>query len=981
MRDNGPVTNREIEIADGELLVSKTDTAGRITFVNAAFVAISGFAEAELLGQPHNIIRHPDMPKAAFADLWETVKSGRPWEGIVKNRCKNGHHYWVRANVTPAIEDGQVTGYISIRSKPSRGDIAAAEALYENLRRGASAGVGLRGGLVQTTGIVAGAHRWIDSIRGRLMLVFAVMLMLQLVIGLVGNRGINNEHGRLAELNTQAVQHLRGLKIISDAYAVFIVDASHKVRNGNFTWDEGIHSIERAKIDIAKEWTAFTGAATEVDEKENIAKLSHLIAPADQTVADLLAAMRAKDRAKLDDLVKSQLYQTIDPVTEVISNLTDIQIGHGPRFLAESAAEFRLIFWLQVAIGLVGLILTLWSGWWLSETVRAPLRAMRAAFDAIVAQRYEQRIEMTRLREFQGIFGQLRATRAKLAFNAEERQTLDAKAKAETRSRLLETIQAVEADMVSTWQGVEQSSQRVATGMRRLGSAMGQVRDNAVSLSAVAVQTSANAQNVAAATEELGASGDEIARQAALSSQVVVRAVSSAREAERAVEHMAEATTEIQQVVGLIADIAAQTNLLALNATIEAARAGDAGKGFAVVAGEVKSLSTQTRNATDDIAQRITAVQQAVTGSVEGIRAVIRVVEEINQAAAVTAEAVTQQSSASAEIGRNADESAVGATRVSTSVTRISQEIDDASLVADEVQAGVQDSQQAFGALRNRMLTTLRQSITGDRRILDRIPTDLPVQVTMGGEVHAVRLLDISHDGGLLSKTDDLVFEPGLLIMVDIPGLDVLKGRVVGASDQGIHLNFEGTPTVMEKLAAFVQKLTDQESRFIKGAQEAAGRIGSILEKAVRDGQIKEDDLFSNNLTLVPGTNPHQYTSPFNELTDRLFPPVQEEMLAMDPAVQFCAAVNSAGYLPTHNKKYSEPHRMGERDWNMAHSRHRRLFDDNAGLAAARNPRPFLIQSYLRDMGAGQMVRLMEVDAPIQVNGRQWGNVRLAYRK
>src|SRR5512145_1170855 len=106
MRVNEPITDREIEMAEGQLLVSRTDPGGRITFVNRAFIAISGYAEDELIGQPHNLIRHPHMPPEAFADLWTTVKSGRPWEGLVKNRTKSGDFYWVRANVTPVVEDG-----------------------------------------------------------------------------------------------------------------------------------------------------------------------------------------------------------------------------------------------------------------------------------------------------------------------------------------------------------------------------------------------------------------------------------------------------------------------------------------------------------------------------------------------------------------------------------------------------------------------------------------------------------------------------------------------------------------------------------------------------------------------------------------------------------------------------------------------------------------------------------------------------------
>src|SRR5271170_5332176 len=123
MRVNEPVTAVETEIPGDEPLVSRTDPGGRITFANHVFVEVSGFTEAELLGAPHNILRHPHMPAAAFADLWATVKAGRPWNGLVKNRAKSGDFYWVQANVTPVVERGTVTGYISIRSQPSRAQI------------------------------------------------------------------------------------------------------------------------------------------------------------------------------------------------------------------------------------------------------------------------------------------------------------------------------------------------------------------------------------------------------------------------------------------------------------------------------------------------------------------------------------------------------------------------------------------------------------------------------------------------------------------------------------------------------------------------------------------------------------------------------------------------------------------------------------------------------------------------------------------
>jgi methyl-accepting chemotaxis protein/aerotaxis receptor len=146
MRRNLPVSNHEYRLADGAMLVSRTDLKGKITAFNDQFVAVSGFAPEELRDAPHNIVRHPDMPKEAFADLWTTLKAGRPWTGAVKNRRKNGDYYWVRASVSPIVEGGRVTGYISIRTALTAAEKTAADALYKRISAGAAKDVVLVAG-------------------------------------------------------------------------------------------------------------------------------------------------------------------------------------------------------------------------------------------------------------------------------------------------------------------------------------------------------------------------------------------------------------------------------------------------------------------------------------------------------------------------------------------------------------------------------------------------------------------------------------------------------------------------------------------------------------------------------------------------------------------------------------------------------------------------------------------------------------------
>jgi PAS domain S-box-containing protein len=155
MRLNLPVSDTEITLSDSETIVSTTDLQGNITYANPYFIAVSGYSAEELIGAPQNILRHPDMPVEAFADFWATIRSGRSWSGMVKNRCKNGDYYWVLANVTPVVEDGVAVGYMSVRTKPTRQQVAQAAALYARIQAGQADGMAIRQGAAVRTGWTA----------------------------------------------------------------------------------------------------------------------------------------------------------------------------------------------------------------------------------------------------------------------------------------------------------------------------------------------------------------------------------------------------------------------------------------------------------------------------------------------------------------------------------------------------------------------------------------------------------------------------------------------------------------------------------------------------------------------------------------------------------------------------------------------------------------------------------------------------------
>ena len=140
MRENLPVTQNAYDFPADQTLISVTDLKGRITYCNSSFISVSGYTREELMGQPHNLVRHPDMPEEAFRDMWATIEGGRPWTALVKNRRKNGDHYWVRANATPVRSGDRIVGYLSVRSKPADEEVAAAEALYARMREQEKAG-------------------------------------------------------------------------------------------------------------------------------------------------------------------------------------------------------------------------------------------------------------------------------------------------------------------------------------------------------------------------------------------------------------------------------------------------------------------------------------------------------------------------------------------------------------------------------------------------------------------------------------------------------------------------------------------------------------------------------------------------------------------------------------------------------------------------------------------------------------------------
>ena len=259
MRNNQPVTSEEVIPPAGSVLASRTDTSGRITYANSAFIEVSGFTEPELIGQPHNLVRHPDMPQEAFADLWKTLKAGRPWEGLVKNRTKNGAFYWVKANVTPVTEDGKTTGYLSLRSVPGREAVRNAEDTYRAIREGRARGIGLRDGELVRTGWRDRLREAVNSIATRMMAAVMVVVAVLLLIGWIGYSGMDSSHAALRTVHADRlvpVGQLTSIRSILQQERLLLTQAVLGLRVG-LPVGSHVEALRQQRPEVERLWTEY----------------------------------------------------------------------------------------------------------------------------------------------------------------------------------------------------------------------------------------------------------------------------------------------------------------------------------------------------------------------------------------------------------------------------------------------------------------------------------------------------------------------------------------------------------------------------------------------------------------------------------------------------------------------------------------------------------------------------------------------------
>jgi methyl-accepting chemotaxis protein len=424
-----------------------------------------------------------------------------------------------------------------------------------------------------------------------------------------------------------------------------------------------------------------------------------------------------------------------------------------------------------------------------------------------------------------------------------------------------------------------------------------------------------------------------------------------------------------------------------------APKASTLGREAAEVRGAIedtqKVVVAQT-TATHELAQQLSAVvraQRGIAGEVEaGLKAVAQVgdaVHGVGSEVSAVVQTLQQVSEAAQQITQIALQTRLVAFNASVEAKRAGEAGRGFGVVADAVKdlaAKVESSSKAIMGT----VSQLDTRIAALAREVSRDGAGGPGEKAGGsrepGAVH--RALDVVGQG--VRRIHDASAESQAVCA----GLEAQMGRIeaeMGRTTQVLAHALSRTEsflTISEQLLESVAEsgMETEDTPYIRAAQQAAGQIAQLLEDAVRTGTLSASDLFDDRYQPVPGSNPPQVMTRFVALAERLFPQVQEKLLGLSDKVVFGIAVDRNGYIPCHNQRYNQPQRPGDVAWNTANCRNRRIFNDRTGLASARNQRPFLLQTYRRDMGGGNFIVMKEAAAPVVVNGRHWGGLRLAFR-
>lgn len=423
MKINMPVTNVEYTLKDSDSIVSKTDLRGTITYINDDFLRVSGFTQVELIGSPHNLVRHLDMPPEAFADMWKALKANRPWTGLVKNRCKNGDFYWVVANATPFYENDQLAGYMSVRSKPSREQVNAADAAYRLFREGQAGHLKIQDGKVVKATLLDKFNPFKNiTIKTRLINMTGFLSLLMMIIGGLGLHGMDKANDGLRTVYEDRTLPMNQICMIKEllmsntiGITAALIAPSSAVIQKNST------EIEQNIAQINSIWTDYMSTYLTAEEKnladQFVSDRGRLV---EQGLNPALAALKANDIALANTIVLDKINPLFKSANDDIKRLMQLQVDIAKQEFNRAQARYERTRNITIGLIVTGIMLALWLGSALIRGIARPFANAISNFGHIAQGKYNNTIEIERHDEVGKVMEALKSMQTKLGFDVAE---------------------------------------------------------------------------------------------------------------------------------------------------------------------------------------------------------------------------------------------------------------------------------------------------------------------------------------------------------------------------------------------------------------------------------------------------------------------------------------------------------------------------------------------------------------------------------